>query len=156
MKTSLLSLFALFFIAALQAGPVTVTAQEKSSKKEDAKKHEVTQDKQLTIKLDNTSREKLDDLSVKFSFYGKNLVSKSSGPLNQGEIKASIPAGGTTTVQSEHATSTYTERYMSKGKAVDASGEKLSGFSVQVFKGSELVGEYYSSQDLKQKAAEKH
>ncbi len=136
---------------------------DSSGKTNDTKK----QSRSLTISLQNTSKEQMDGLVVKYWFFGRNMKTKDTQLLKKGERKSSLAPGAKDEVESEDVTSTYTEKHvevsaakggkggtnrMPTAKKVEASGEKLAGYAVQVVQGGKVVAEYYSEPSLKDKS----
>ena len=123
-----------------------------------------TQVRSLTIKLFNNSSETFDHLVVRYWFLGHDMKDHKITVLSQGERKSALTARGSDTVESESATSAYTEAHseVKKGKGskgskggkggttkVPASGKKIIGFAVQVLNGTQIVAEEYSEPSYK-------
>ncbi len=139
---------------------------DSTGKTNDTKK----QSRSLTIALQNTSKEPMDGLVVKYWFFVREMKSKDIKILKKGERKSSIAPGAKDEVESENATSTYTEKHVevtaargargARGgsnqmptiKKIEASGGKLAGYAVRVVQGTKIVAEYYSEPSLKAKA----
>ena len=127
-------------------------------------KSNLMQHRSLTIKLSNNSAEPFDRLMVKYFFLGHDMKDHNVTVLKQGERKSSIPPRGSDTVESEDATSTYTEAHTEVTKArgkggkskpgskkIPASGKKFTGYAVQILNGSKIEAEYYSEPSYKAK-----
>ena len=120
-----------------------------------------TQHRSLTIKLSNNSAEPFDRLVVKYFFLGHDVKDHNVKVLKQGERKSALSPRGSDTVESEEVTSVFTEAHTevkkgkgkSKGssKKVAATGEKITGYAVQVLNGSKVEAEFYSGAGYKAK-----
>ena len=123
----------------------------------------IAQHRSLAIKLTNMSGEPMSGIVVKYFFIGHDLKDQKMKVLQHGERKASLSPGKTETVESEEVVNTYTEAHteMAKGKSkgkskgkpkaqkVAASGQKVTGYAVQVFNGTKLEVEEYSAEAFK-------
>ena len=122
---------------------------------------EKVQSRSLAIRLLNNSNESFDGLVVKYWFFGHEMTGHEIKALKNGERKASLGPRGKETVESAPESSTYVEAHTEAGKGkgakatkVPASGEKITGYAVQVLNGEKIMAEYYSEPSLKQKLAE--
>ncbi len=167
--------FTAIFSAPLHAaiGPVRMEIEQHSATKQPKATPghppvgQKTQHRSLTIKLSNVSADALGSLVVKYFFLGHDMKDHHIIVLKQGERKSSLAAHGRETVESEEATSAYTDAYTEvakgkgkskgkgKGKAtakkVEASGKKITGYAVQVLNGAKVEAEYYSEPSYKEK-----
>jgi len=122
-----------------------------------------SQNRELTIKVSNNSAESFSNLTVKYWFFGRDMASKSHDEeiVKQGERKLTLAARARETVQSESVASTYVEEHMKPGNAggkggggkVAASGQKLTGYAVQVVNDGNILADYYSEESIKRKLA---
>jgi hypothetical protein len=126
----------------------------------------IAQHRSLTIRLTNMTGDAIDGIVVKYFFIGHDVKDHKLKVLQHGERKATLAPRKTEAVESEEAVNTYTEAHSelskskggSKGKSkggakatkVPASGQKVVGYAVQVFVGSKLETEEYSSSGYKQ------
>jgi len=118
----------------------------------------IAQHRSLTIRLTNMTGDAIDGIVVKYFFIGHDVKDHKLKVLQHGERKATLAPRKTEAVESEEAVNTYTEAHSelskSKGGAkatkVPASGQKVVGYAVQVFVGSKLETEEYSSSGYKQ------
>ncbi len=128
-----------------------------------------TQSRVLVITLNNTSKAQMDNLTVKYWFFARDV--KGGGNLSvqkSGEGKVSLPPAGRQVVTTENATSTYTTQHnevagnqaqvvngrqinVPQIRRVEASGKRIVAHAVRVFDGEKIVGEYYSEYSLRQK-----
>jgi hypothetical protein len=131
-----------------------------------------TQKRYLDITLTNRTREDLGGLTVKWVIFSSDLKSGDIDKAGQGEVKSSLSAGRSEEVKTQTVTMKYEPRHaervaqknqgFNRGgnqgrnrqqmvKVVPASGDRYRGWGVQVLRGSEVVGEAYSTPELKAK-----
>ncbi len=128
-----------------------------------------TQSRVLVITLNNTSKAQMDNLTVKYWFFTRDV--KGGGNLSvhkSGEAKVSLPPVGRQVLTTENVTSTYTSQHnevtgtqvraangqqfnVPQVRTVEASGKRIVAHAVRVFDGEKIVGEYYSEYSLRQK-----
>ena len=148
-----------------QFSPVRLDVRQSTKTDSKGKTHDTkSQTRSLTITLQNTSKEPQNDLVVKYWFIGRDLKSKDLAVIKSGERKSSIPPSGKDMVESEDVSSTYTEAHSQvsagkhgsggksgnpKVKKVEASGDKIAGYAVQVLKDGKIVAEAYSEPSYK-------
>jgi len=128
-----------------------------------------TQKRSLAITLTNRTREDLGGLTVKWAIFASDLKSGDTAKAGSGELKSSLAAAASETVQSQTATMKYTPRHTetvthknqvnngnNRGKnrqqsvkIVDAKGDRYRGWGVQVLRGGAVVGAAYSTPELK-------
>lgn len=169
MKLHLLAIAALCatpVLANAEVGPVSLRVEQIS--KNDPGKFTTKQEKSLKIFLANSSVDDLAKLNVKYWFFGRRVKADESSVVNKGAMPAAVKAHGSTIVETPIARATFTEEHftevraggknqnhknagMSLGKKVPASGEKLTGFGVQVFEGEKLLAESFSEPGLREK-----
>ncbi len=146
------------FSPAAEAAPPKIGLEVKSvdmSPKvaKDAKKKKAPAEKdksKLTITLRNSSKEDMKGVQVKYSFFSRDLGGSEVSILKSGVAPADIPAGKTTTVESEPAETTFTEAYMDKKLGrIKGTGSKIVGYGVQVFIADKLDNEFFSSEAMK-------
>jgi hypothetical protein len=173
----LLALIA-FLATSLHAavGPISITVEQNSKTRQPQAKPgkpaqgAKTQVRSLTVRLSNNSAESFDSLVVKYWFLGHDMKDHNIKVLKQGERKSALVPRGRDTVDSEEVTSAYTEAHseVTKGKGgkggkggskgggvkkVAASGQKITGYAVQVVNGTKVEAEYYSEPSYKEKVA---
>ncbi len=166
----LISLLALHANAAVS--PVSLAVEPHDSSKRpkgkpgQSSQSNIQQHRSLTIKLTNISSEPVSGLVVKYFFIGHDMKDHKMKVLQHGERKADLPTRKTETVESEEAVNAYTEAHTamskskgnSKGKSgnrssakkVAASGQKVMGYAVQVFRGGKLEVAEYSADSFKE------
>ncbi len=130
--------------------------------KSDNEKFSKKQQRGLKIFVSNSSKEAA-ELRAKYIFFGKQANHNEVVKIDEGEKTVSVGPLGTQMVETEMATATSQEEHMTsapggKGKSggnkaggnkaapakkVEASGSKITGFGVQLFKGETMVAEYY-------------
>lgn len=153
-------------------GPISITVEQSSKTKQPQAKAgkpaqgAKTQVRSVTVKLSNGSAETFDKLVVKYWFLGHDMKDHNIKVLKQGERKSALVPRGRDTVESEEVSSVYTEAHseVTKGKGgkgkskggggakqVAASGEKITGYAVQVLNGTKVEAEYYSEPSYKDK-----
>jgi len=113
-----------------------------------------TQKHSLRIYLTNSSPNPA-DLSAKYTYFGRDMVSHDVVVINSGAQAVSIKPEGEASADIPPATSTYTmEHYQvgargAKAIKVEASGSRFVGYAVQVYAGSTMVAEAYEPASLK-------
>lgn len=137
-------------------GKVVAPAVEKSAKSEE------TQVKQLEIKLSTLSSKNLGPLSVKCTFFAKDLKANTNvvekevsleATLVQGEAVVKTPPEDFKSNQAHFekgkATTNNATKTKTTTKKVEASGHEYSGWGVKVYdKSNQLVGKAYSASFL--------
>ncbi len=120
----------------------------------------------LEIIVTNRTREELTDLSVKWVIFATDLKSNDVTKAGKGDVKASVYPQRNEVITAQTVTMNYTPRHaerssQSKGKGsnkkggnttsktVEASGNRYKGWGVQVFQRGTMVGEAYSTHELK-------
>lgn len=167
MKTLLLLLLVCAAAPVLALDKVSIAVTVKTDGKAIAEKkgYEEEQKRFLAITLTNRTREELSGLVVKWAIFASDLKERETSKAGSGEVKASVYPRHPELVQSQTVTMNYTPRHAvrsssgkssgkSKGssvkmKTVEASGTRYRGWGVQVFQGSALIGEAYSTAELK-------
>lgn len=166
MKTFLLLLVCAAVPAlALDKVGIAVTVKTDGKAIEEKKGYEEEQKRFLAITLTNRTREELSGLVVKWAIFATDLKERETSKAGSGEVKASVYPQRTELVQSQTVTMNYTPRHAvrsssgkgggkSKGsnvkmKTVEASGARYRGWGVRVFQGPALIGEAYSTPELK-------
>lgn len=110
----------------------------------------------LSINLRNGSTQDYKGLKVNYYFFSKNAGEPGIEILKQGSAPADLPPSKTATVESEEATVEFSPAYTDrKAGRIKAAGAKFAGHAVQVFNGDALVGEAFSSEQMKKVLAEK-
>ncbi len=157
----------LAFPAQAQLGAVRLDVRQHSKTDSSGKTNDTKkQSRSLTIALQNTSKEAMDGLVVKYWFFARNMKSKDIKVVMKGERKSSIAPASKDEVESESATSIYTEKHVEVSaarsgrgganrttiKKIEASGDKLAGYAVQLVQGTKIIAEYYSEPSLKAKS----
>jgi hypothetical protein len=166
----LAAVFTLFHSSALALESVGVAVQVRTEGAASGGKGVAdTQKRSLAITLTNRTREELGGLTVKWVIFASDLKSGEIGKAGSGELKSSLPASGSETVQSQTTIMKYTPRHAetvthknrfndgnNRGKnrqqsvkIVDAKGDRYRGWGVQVLRGGTVVGEAYSTPELK-------
>ena len=165
----------LFIIAALFAVPVyaraevsAVSIRVEQTTGVDRTKFTKTQEKALKIFVTNGSGADIHNLSVKYYFFGHDVRDHEAEILDKGESPVSVKARATATVETSAVKAKATEEHLVAGrggfkssnkkgsgfnnnaKKVEATGEKLTGYGVQVFDGNKLVADCFSEPSLKE------
>ena len=124
-----------------------------------------TQEKSLKIFISNTSTGDLGNLTVKYYFFGHGVKDHESEVVDKGEKTTSVKARETVTVESASVKATAVEKHAEAvrnsgnkktksnkpPKIVQASGEKLTGYGVQVLSDGKVIADYFSEPSLKGK-----
>ena len=166
-----------FLAASLHAAvsPISIAVEQNSKTKQPQAKAgkpaqgAKTHVRSLTVRLSNNSAESFGSLVVKYWFLGHDMKDHDIKVLKQGERKSALDPRGRDTVASEEVSSSYTEAHteVAKGKGgsgkskggksgvsmkkVAASGQKITGYAVQVVNGGTVEAEYYSEPSFKEK-----
>ncbi len=126
------------------------------------------QKRSLEITLTNKTREDLSGLKVKWVMFSTDLKSDKVGKAGSGEVNSNISAGRSEVLEGKTVTMNYTQKHTvrdnagqnnnrnnnnrnnnNRVKTIPASGDRYRGWGVQVYEGGTLVGDAYSTQDLK-------
>ncbi len=116
----------------------------------------------LEIKISNRTSENLSDLVVKWVIFAKDIANDATKQAGSGEVKSSLAAMRAEKIEGQSVSMSHTDSHAEKGKGsgqgnkgkggskkVKASGERFSGWGVQVLQDGKLVGEAYSRFELK-------
>lgn len=118
----------------------------------------------LEITLTNRTREELTGLVVKWAVFANDLEANETVKAGSGQVKSSVYFQRPEVVQSQTVTMKYTPRHAERSssgkgrsgsnrkatyKTVEAKGTRYKGWGVQVFQGSTMIGEAYSTPELK-------
>lgn len=128
-----------------------------------------TQHRKLDMVISNMSQAPVENVQVNWWFFGRNVKSGQEIVIKEGSSKKlSIASLGKQEVSSGKVTSIYEDEHAeqvksgSKGKnkkpqykTVPASGEKFTGYAVQVVAGGQIVAEHYSAPSFKERLAGK-
>ena len=161
----LATLCAVSVFARAEISPISIRVEQTTGV--DREKFKKTQEKALKIFVTNGSSADINNLTVKYFFFGHSLKDHEAEILEKGERTASVKARMTETVETPVAKASSTEAHSEAkkgkgqnakkgsqaGKKVAASGEKLTGYGVQVFEGGKLLADYFSEPSLREKAA---
>ena len=113
-----------------------------------------TQKHSLKVYLTNSSPNPA-DVKVKYTYFGRDLVSHDVVVINSGEQQAAVKPQGEAEVDLGSVTSASTdEHYQAGGKGkvatkIPAAGAKFVGYAVQVYGGSTLLAETYEPLSMK-------
>lgn len=166
-------IIAISFYLVINASALTLRVTQESKldskgKTNDTKSQTRTLDMTLTSLENGTVK-----ADVHYWFFSRDMKSGKEGILKHGIKKAILERNTPTKVQSEAVTSDYIEEHVEvekakggkgggKGKGskttskkVPASGDRITGYAVQVVVGNEVVAEYYSAPSYKQRGLER-
>jgi hypothetical protein len=112
-----------------------------------------TQKRALKIYLTNSSPNPA-DLKVKYTYFGRDLISRDIVVIKSGEDQVAVKPQGEATDDAGSATSPSTdEHFQAAGKGpatkIPAAGAKFVGYAVLVYSGSTLVAETYEPLSMK-------
>jgi hypothetical protein len=150
-------LFALLLTARAEVSPFSVRVEQVATT--DTDKFKKTQEKKLKIIVSNNSSADA-NLIVKYFFFGHGAKDHDTEILDKGDKAASVKSHATEIVETPKASATFNEAHYEKkggggggggggGKKIEASGNKLTGYGVQVLNGGTVVAEYFSEPSLK-------
>lgn len=156
-----LAAVALPCVARAELSPFRLRVEQVS--KSDNDKFSKKQQRSLKIFASNSSKEAA-ELRAKYIFFGKQANSSDVVKLDEGEKAISVGPLATQMVESGMATASFEEAHSTGGsgggsskgkkaapmKKVEASGTKITGFGVQLFKGETMVAEYYDPPSSKE------
>lgn len=151
--------------------PVRLVVQQNVKTKAAGKSNSsTTQTRSLNITLNNISNVQMDNLSVKYTYFTRDMKGAELDILLQGQQTVSLTPVGKQAFTTPEVTSTYTTQHSEVNNSasnvrgpngqiinvptvtrVEASGRKIVGHAVRVFDGEKIVAEYYSEQGLQQK-----
>ncbi len=164
MKASLLTITLTLGLAAFapilraELSPISVRVEQLSDDKRT--RFDESQKKTLVIYLTNSSAQ---DQSVKLKYYyfGKDVKDHAVIVLKEGEKNATVKAHGDETVKAAEAVAQSTEKHREGGgnigrnhinpggKEVNAGGQHIVGYGVQVFQSGKVTTDYFSEPSLK-------
>jgi hypothetical protein len=146
-------------VATAQVSPFRLRVEQVS--KSDNDKHTKKQERSLKIFASNSSKEAA-ELTAKYVFFGKQANDREVVKIDEGEKAISVGPLATAMVETGAATATFQEEHSAssgkgkgKGKSapkkkVEASGSKITGFGVQLYKGETMIAEYYDPPSCKE------
>jgi hypothetical protein len=143
------AMLALGISARAEISPYRLRVEQVS--KSENEKFTKTQKRSLKIFVSNSSKE-AGELLAKYVFFGKQAKGSEVVKIDEGEKAVSVGPLATQMVESGIATATFEEEHSSggyskgsrsSGKKVEASGSKITGFGVRLYKGETMVAESY-------------
>ena len=160
----LATLCAISVFARAEVSPISIRVEQTTGV--DREKFKKTQEKALKIFVTNGSAADINNLTVKYFFFGHSVKDHEAEILEKGERTASVKARMTETVETPVVKASSTEAHSEAkkgkgqnakkgnqaGKKVAATGEKLTGYGVQVFESGKLLADYFSEPSLREKA----
>jgi hypothetical protein len=145
-----LALLAGVFLSPLHAAPSAVRVRVEAVNKSETEKDKKTQKRSLKVFVSNSSKEAL-ELKVKYVIFGRQLAErKEFVTVDEGQLPASVAPMETKQVDTLPATSTSVEEHYEKTKKVEASGNKIVGYGVQILQGETVVAEAYDPPSMKE------
>ncbi len=148
-----------------KVSPIRMEVRQNTKNKSVVKATEAhTQERSLTIILQNNSNESFDGLVVKYWFFTRDPKGRNPAVLKQGEKTASLGPRSRDACETETVSSTYTREHTElervNGQAnnpqgnvavkkVPASGRKIAGYAVKLYSAGSVVAEYYSEPGFK-------
>lgn len=146
--------FAFSPIVHAQRSTISVRIEQESKQESPPKDyHTKTQKRTLKIFLSNSSKEET-NVKIKYTYFGHAIASHDVVPIDQGEKDATLKPLETQEVDAPTSSQTYTDEHyegMGKGpkKKVEATGNKLTGYGVQVLVDDKVVAESYDPPTMK-------
>jgi hypothetical protein len=154
---------ALLTTARPEVSPFSVRVEQVTST--DAERFKKTQEKKLKIFVSNNSSADA-NLTLKYYFFGHGAKDREMDVLEKGEKTALVKSHATEVVETPATKATFGEEHyetkkgggggnrgrgggMQLGKKIQASGNKLTGYGVQILNGGMVVAEYFSEPSLK-------
>jgi hypothetical protein len=161
MKLTLPFLFlsALFAFASnvhAQTAAVSVRVEQETKQEEPNLKDHFTKTQKRTLKVFLTNSAKEDtNVKIKFAYFGHPIASHEVTKISEGEKEDTLKPSETKEVDTPTNSQTYTEEHYPPGKGankvkIPASGNKLTGYGVQVYVGEKLMGESYEPLSMKE------
>jgi len=93
-------------------------------------------------------------VKIKYVYFGHAMTGHDIMAVDQGEKEATLKPSETQEVDTPTSNQTYVEEHYPPGKGIKvkipASGNKLTGYGVQVFVGDKLMGESYEPFSMKE------
>ncbi len=165
---------ALLLSLAFHASALTLTVKQDTKIDNEGKTND-TKTQTRTLDMTVTSLENGSvQAELRYWFFARNMKTGKETTFKRGTKTASLEHNEATTIQSETVTSTYIEEHVEvekakgnkggggKGKGaksttkkVPASGDRITGYAVQVLIGKEVVADYYSAPSYKQMLLER-
>ncbi|MGB8168387.1 MAG: hypothetical protein WCF18_12900 [Chthoniobacteraceae bacterium] len=143
------AMLALGINARAEVSPYRLRVEQVS--KSENEKFTKKQHRSLKIFVSNSSKEAA-ELLAKYVFFGRQAKENDVVKIDEGEKAVSVGPLATQMVESGIATATFEEEHSSGGyskgskssaKKVEATGSKIIGFGVRLYKGETMVAEYY-------------
>ena len=168
MRTLLLLIMVASTMVRADSNPVTLSVKQTAAVDNKGKTGDTkTQTRSLDITMNNLGRAEL-KVTVNYWFFARDLKKGSEEIYKHGSRSATLPSNTPMMVQSDTITTTFTEEHVeiekskggkgggkgknkSKATKVEASGDRITGYAVQVLVGKDLAAEFYSAPSLKQK-----
>lgn len=156
---SLLLIFTLGFcttLTAQMAKPVRVAAIVKTEHDDPKGGNAEVVKKHLEIDISGGANF-LGDVKVTCTFFADDLSAGKVVNLKSNDLKTELVAGKSTRLISPEVSFNFTPQHSEKSgsgrrakyKRIEATGNRYHGWAVQVFRGSDFVGEAYSNNDIK-------
>lgn len=141
---------------AAAAAPSGISLRVEPITSNDPEKHTHTQKRSLKIHLTNTSSQERAGLKVKYYWFARDVKDRDVNLFKSDESPAVLKPRATEIIETGTVTSSYTEDHYGKGKGkgkggkkVEGTGNKITGYGVQVYENDRIVAEYYSEPSYK-------
>ena len=133
-----------------ESSPVSIEVKQESKTETSKDKLTKTQRRTLKVSLVNSTKAEV-TAKVKYAFFGHGMKEHDLTMLDSGDRDATLKPSGTETVETPPTSIAYSdEHYDAKAKKkIDATGNKVVGWGVQVFVGEKMVAEAYEPLSMK-------
>lgn len=158
----LLTILSLTPLASAQVSPVRMRVEQVNSTDRD--KHTTQQKRSLKVHLSNGSGQDQMGLKLKYYYFAKNVKDRDVIIKESGEKGADVKARSTEIVETPVVKTSFTDDHFEGGnnnnrggrggfrggKKVEASGDKMVGYGVQLYSAdNKLLAEQFSAPSLK-------
>jgi hypothetical protein len=153
----LAAIFALSPLVHAQGTSVQVRVEQETKQEFPNLKDRHTKTQKRTLKVFLTSSSKEDaNVKIKYTYFGHPEGGHDTVAVSQGDKDVTLKPSVTQEEDVPTASVTYVEEHYppakpgSAAKVIPASGNKLTGYGVQIFEGDKLVGESYEPLSMKE------
>jgi len=153
LRSSLLVLAAVFGFACVtnaDQSPIKISIEKSNKTESNIKEKSHTERRSLKITLSNSSKEDV-SVKVKYTWFGHAVSGHDVVIVDQGDKDATVKASASEVVETAPTSVSYTDAHFDAAskKKVDATGNKIVGYAVQVMVGDKEVAADYDPASMK-------
>lgn len=153
LRSSLLVLAAVFGLTCVvnaETSPINISIEKANKTESNAKDKSHTERRSLKITLSNSSKADV-SVKVKYTWFGHGVTGHDVVIVDQGDKDATVKASGSEVVETAPTSVTFTDAHYDNKKKVEASGNKIIGYAVQVMgaSGDKPLAEAYEPASMK-------